>query len=327
MEGDDTLATKRFVLSKAGQTQSVSIDINPKTPGPQYFRVFVEPHIGEGNRSNNEILAFANILAARIRVLVVAGRAQSRAVASFPEALQRIPSIAATAMVYKNHETAYEDRWQELSGADVVILLSVGPRTVSAQHLKAIAEKDRKRFRSPDSRGQESISKLDGQRGSGEGSPCATGKRRICSKGSPPSRRRGRQNHSVFSPLAHDVWTQLAPLSGYVPTAQEDQPGISSSTLRSIMIPHSSWLGPMVRESHRRVVHFVLASGPGNQRCGGRPQSIRQFWQSAVRWLGQGETSGRLQAAPERQVYRAGEPLALPRRYSMSFSALRAALR
>ena len=52
---------------------------------------------------------------------------------------------------------------------------------------------------------------------------------------------------------------------------------------------------------------------------GGQAEGIRQFWQNAVRWLARRDASGRLQATSERQVYRAGEPLAFTAQVSDEF--------
>lgn len=309
MDAGDTLATKRIVLALAGQTQSVAIEINPRTAGPRYFRVLVEPHIGEGNRSNNELLAFAKILGARIKVLLVAG-GPSHDVSFLSRSLAADSSMAATAMIYKNREAAYEDRWDRLSEADVVILSNAVPGTISAQHLLAIAEKtrkgsglliigDRKAFQSWTA--NEDLARV---------LPVRLAEGAYVVKETPIRIVEERQSHPVLSPLPRDVWNHLAPLSGYVPTAKEDQRGTSLIYAPvdddpPIVVAGTYGSGKVVVGLSSSFWRLDLVTSG----AGGRSHGIRQFWQSAVRWLAQRETSGRLQAAPERQVFRAGEPL------------------
>jgi hypothetical protein len=49
----------------------------------------------------------------------------------------------------------------------------------------------------------------------------------------------------------------------------------------------------------------LLSSG-----AGARPQTIRSFWQNAVRWLALEEPAGRVRVSTGRQVYRGGEEVA-----------------
>ena len=309
MDGDDTLATKKLVLSRAGQTQSVSIDINPETAGPQYLRVLVDPHIGEGNRSNNEILAFTKILGARIRVLLVAG-GPSHELSFLSRSLAADSSIAVISMIYKNQETAYEDHWQELSRADAVILSNVGQGTVSAQHLKAIAEKVAKGSGLLIVGGTKAFQSWIATEGIEKVLPVRLAHAAYVAKEIPVRISKERQSHPVLAPLARDLWSNIAPLSGYVPTVKEDQRGIS------LMYAPVDKDPPLVVAGTYGAGKVIAALSPSFWRldfvtsgAGGRPQGIRHFWQSAVHWIAQRETSGRLQAAPERQVYRAGEPL------------------
>ena len=46
----------------------------------------------------------------------------------------------------------------------------------------------------------------------------------------------------------------------------------------------------------------LLSSG-----AGGRPQTIRRFWQNAVKWLALEVPAGRVRVSTERHIYRAGE--------------------
>ena len=320
MEGEDTLATQKLVLSRAGQTQSVSIDINPKAAGPQYFRVLVEPHIGEGNRSNNETLAFAKILGARIRVLLVAG-GPSHELSFLSRSLAADSSIAVSEMVYKHRETAYEDRWDELSGADVVILSNTGPGTVSAQHLKAIAANVEKGTGLLIVGGKKAFQSWMANENLERVLPVQLANAEYVVREIPVRVAEDRQSHPVLSPLDSDVWAHLAPLSGYVPTTKEGQRGISLiyapvDNDPPLIVAGTYGSGKVVVALSTSFWRLDLVTSG----AGGQSQGIRQFWQSSVRWLGQRENSGRLQAEPERQVYRAGEPLAFTAQVFDEFS-------
>ena len=309
MAADDTLARKRLALSRSGQTQSVSVDINPKTAGPQYYRVFVEPHVGEGNRSNNEILVFANILGARIKVLLVAG-GPSPELSFLSRGLVADSSIVVTTMVYKSHNAVYEDRWDELSEADVVILSNAGPGTVSAQQLKEIAAKSHRGSGLLILGGKKAFQGWMADDYLRQVLPVHVAEAAYVVKEVPVRGAVERQGHPLLTPLDGDDWTKLAPLSGSVVTAKREQRGTSLvyapvDDNPPLIVAGTYGSGKVVVAlSHSFWRLDLVTSG-----VGGQAEGIRQFWQNAVRWLASRDASGRLQAAPDRQVYRAGEPL------------------
>ena len=45
--------------------------------------------------------------------------------------------------------------------------------------------------------------------------------------------------------------------------------------------------------------------------AGETPETIRQFWRNAVKWLAEARPGGRVRVAPERPVYRSGEEVAV----------------
>jgi uncharacterized membrane protein len=310
MASDDTLATKSVALSKAGQSQSVSIDINPKTVGPQYYRVLVEPHVGEGNRSNNEILVFANILGARIKVLLIAG-GPGPELSFLSRSLVADSSITVTTIVYKSRNEVYEDRWEELPQADVVILSNAGPGTVSVLQLKAIAAKAYKGSGLLIMGSKNVFVGWMADDDLKQVVPVQLSDAGYVVKEVPVRAVLERQGHPLLSPLASHDWTNLAPLSGYVATAPREPRGVSLvyapvDNNPPLIVAGTHGEGKVVVALSRSFWRLDLVTSG----AGGRTENIRLFWQNAVRWLARRDASGRLQAAPERQVYRAGEPLA-----------------
>ena len=110
-----------------------------------------------------------------------------------------------------------------------------------------------------------------------------------------------------------DPWRSLPPLPGYFPVdgrrrgamvlleaAEED--GADENGAPLVVAGRHGRGKVMAALSASWWRLDLLSSG-----VGGRPQTIRRFWQDAVKWLALEAPTGRLRASTERHVHRAGE--------------------
>ena len=119
----------------------------------------------------------------------------------------------------------------------------------------------------------------------------------------------GPGNRSRTGDLSAAPWPRLPPISGVVPGLRP-KPG-GEVLLESGGVPVVAW----GMHAGGRV---IAAAGSGFWRldfaaagAGETPETIREFWRNAVKWLAEARPGGRVRAAPERPVYRSGEEVAV----------------
>ena len=121
-------------------------------------------------------------------------------------------------------------------------------------------------------------------------------------------------NHPVVRLRAEEVeggidpWIQLPPLPGHFPITRKKQgarvllEGLSE-TRPPVVVTGSYGRGKVITVLSAGFWRLdLLSSG-----VEGRPQTIRNFWQNAVKWLSLQVPAGRVRVSTERHIYRAGE--------------------
>ena len=117
----------------------------------------------------------------------------------------------------------------------------------------------------------------------------------------------GRRHPVVRQPVsADDLWLRLPPLPGYFRTSQQ-RPGttvlVESTAGQPVIAAGAYREGKVIAALSASFWRLDLMSSGVD----GQPQTIRTFWRAAAKWLALSTPSGRVRAATERPVYRAGE--------------------
>jgi len=314
-EGEEKVDQQRVVLQGDALIQHASFSVVSKDPGPHIYRVFIAPEEGEFSRDNNEALVFTRVLEERIQALLIAG-APSPDLAFLQRSLEADSHILVQALVQKKDGAFYQEGINPedvLEGKDVLVLLNARVGALRDGTGPAIREHVRtgggllfiggsKSFQDgPDASVAEVLSALI----EGVGKPFVS--QEISLQLSPEGR-----HHPVVRLQAADKegdpWAQLPPLPGYFPIARKRQGAIilvegSGPHTPPVLVAGSYGQGKVVVGLSAFFWRLdLLSSG-----VGGRPQTIRQFWQDAVKWLAIRTPAGRVRASTERHIYRAGE--------------------
>lgn len=309
-EGERLLQRQSLLLESDGQVQGVSFAVTPQQAGPRIFRVVVAPVPGEFATADNEALAATHILAGRTRVLLLAG-GPSEDVAFLRRSLSADSSWVVEALIQREPSSFYGGAWNPavLQGRDVVVLVNPGawllngpPATALVQHVQAgagllvVGGPKMARAWRPDS----PLAALMPLQVAGP-APFVSGEVLLRLSAA------GRRHPVVRQPVsADDLWLRLPPLPGYFRTAQQ-RPGttvlVESTAGQPVIAAGAYREGKVIAALSTSFWRLDLMSSGVD----GQPQTIRTFWRAAAKWLALSAPSGRVRAATERPVYRAGE--------------------
>lgn len=309
-EDERLLQRQALLLEGDGQVQRVSFALTPQQAGPRIFRVVVAPVAGEFATADNEALAFTHILAGRPRVLLLAG-GPSEDLAFLHRSLSADSSWVVEALIQREPAAFYGGAWSPavLQDRDVVLLVNPGawllngpPAAALVQHVYAGA-------------GLLIVGGPKMARAWRADSPLAALMPLQIAGPMPfvPSEvllrlSAGGRQHPVVRPPADagDPWPRLPPLPGYFRTAQQ-RPGttvlVESIGGEPVFAAGAYGAGKVIAALSTSFWRLDLMSSGVD----GRPQTIRTFWRDATKWLALDASSGRVRAATERPVYRAGE--------------------
>ena len=314
-EGEREIERRRLALQQGKQVRRVSFEVESAAPGPHVYRLEIPPLEGELWRDNNEALLFTRILAERTRVSLLAG-APSADLAFLQRSLKADSSIAVEALVERQPGVFYQ-RGQApgdgLEAADVVILLDPGADLLRQAEAWGLADRVRDGAGLLFVGGPRTSAGWDPQSAVAALLPVSLAPGGGLFASGPVSLKissEGRHHPVVRleQDAEQDPWRSLPPLPGYFPV---DSRRRGAMVLLEAADEDGAPLvvaGPHGRGKVMAALSAswwrldLLTSG-----VGGRPQTIRRFWQDAVKWLALEAPAGRLRASTERHVHRAGE--------------------
>lgn len=309
-DGPRELERREIDLQRGAQT--VQFSAVPQTPGPHIYRLRVDSLPGELTRDNNEALVFTRVLEERVRVAIVANRPSSE-LGFLQRNLAADSTLSVAVVTRKDDEATYSGTWDytAIEQADVLLLLGYD----DAMWQGAASDVLRERVR-------------DGMGLLLVGEP-AMGDRwsrafaldallPVTLQAGPFAERetslrigmRGANHPTVRLAVEREIdpWTQLPPLTGFFPVEGLRQGALAlveSSEGKPIIAAGVYGRGKTLAAVSHSFWHLdLLSSG-----VAGNPQTIRQFWRQAVRWLATRSPVGRVRASTERYVYRAGFPV------------------
>jgi hypothetical protein len=107
---------------------------------------------------------------------------------------------------------------------------------------------------------------------------------------------------------AADPWAQLPPLPGYLEGARRKEGAavLVEGNIQGrppLLVAGGAGRGKVIAALSGAFWRLDLVSSG----VGGRPQTIRRFWQNAVKWLALKTPAGRVRAWTEKPIYRSGE--------------------
>ena len=327
-ENGRELAAVEAAVPPGGQPGSFELSHVPEAAGPRLYEVSLPALPGEFSRANNRQLLPVTVQPGRVRVEILAGAPGPELI--FPlRALQADSTLAVSSAVLRNEREFYggvsfaaaADR---IGAADVLFLVDPPPPLLEglsgavARHLEG-------------GNGLLMVVGPESLEGLVPGSPAArwlplSVPRGAALRAGPAAvalTAAGRShpvllvgpgaaaagNRPAARGLSAAAWTRLPPVSGVLPGLQP-KPG-SEVLLESGGVPVVAW----GMHAGGRV---IAAVGTGFWRldfaaagAGETPESIRELWRNAVKWLAEARRGGRVRAAPERPVYRSGEEVAV----------------
>ena len=318
-EGEREIERHRLVLQQGDLVQRVTFGVESAAPGPHTYRLVIPPLEGEFWRDNNEALLFTRILAERTRVALLAG-APSPDLAFLQRSLKADSSIAVEPLVQRQPGVFYQGGQapeDAMEAADVVVLLDPGVDLLRRVEAWGLADRVRDGAGLLFVGGPRTSAGWDpGTAVAGllpvtlapERGPFASGpvSLQISSEG---------RHHPVVrlqQDAAQDPWRSLPPLPGYFPVDRGRRGG-AMVLLEAADGDGAEGAPLVVAGTHGRGKVMAALSASWwrldllSSGVGGRPQTIRRFWQDAVKWLALETPAGRLRASTERHVHRAGE--------------------
>jgi len=317
-EGKEEIGRQRLVLPGDNLVQQVVFDHLPTTTGPHIYRLVVPPQKGEVSRDNNEALVFTRILEERVQVLLVAG-SPSPDLGFLQRSLAADSTIVVQTAVQKKGEQFYQkdfDFREESMDKDVIILLNPGAALLEGNVGNTIKEQINAGAGLLFIGGPKIYKDWDPNMSVSEILPAVTEQRGIrfsprtlFLRLSPEGR-----HHPVVrlqdgeTEVGVDPWMQMPPLPGYFPLVRKSQGAIvlveeQGEEHRPLILAGSYGKGKVIAALSAAFWRLdLLSSG-----VGGRPQTIRDFWRNAVKWLAIQMPAGRVRVSTERHIYRAGE--------------------
>ncbi len=289
--------------------QQVQFTTLPSVPGPHRYRLRIDPLPGELTRDNNETLVFARVLEERIRVLIVASRPSSD-LSFLQRGLAADSTLNVEAVVKKDAQVAYSGVWDytALRDSDVLVLLGYDEAMWRGKAIERVRAQVRGGMGllfiadSDEQAGWQSALSIDELLPLVRKAAPFVEQKTLLRVGSQGT------NHPIIrshSDKEGDSWAALPPLMGYFPSAQL-RPGalalVESSEGIPIVVSGLYGMGKTVAAlSHSFWRLDLLSSG-----IAGSPQTVRQLWRNAIRWLATRTPVGRVRVSTERAVYRAG---------------------
>ena len=311
-EGETQIGRKSLLLGDDGQNRNLSFVIRPTASGPHIYRLSIAAQEGEFFRDNNETLVFAQVQEERIQVLLIAG-APSPDLAFLRRGLAADSSMAVEVWTQKQEGDTPR---QDLETKDVVILLDAGRDLLDGKAGRQIHDQIRQGRGLLFVGGSTSFAEWvpDGPVAQVLPVQMASAQRFVAQETGLRLSPRGRHHPVVRLQVetgGDDPWIQLPPLPGYFPVTDRRQGAITlvegtGSEQPPLIVAGSAGQGKVIAALSASFWRLdLLTSG-----AGGRPQTIRQFWRNAVKWLAIQTPVGRVRASTERQIYRSGEQIA-----------------
>ena len=327
-ESGRELAAVEAAVPAGGQPASFELSHVPEAAGPRLYEVSLPVLPGEFSRANNRRLLPVTVQPDRVRVEVIAGAPGPEL--TFPlRALRADSTLAVNSAVLRDEGEFYGGvspaaAAARIGAADVLVL--VAPPRQLLERLAAAVTRHLE-----GGNGLLMVVGPESLEGLAPGSPAArwlplSVPRGAALKAGPAavavtaagrshpvllvgSAAAGPGNGSGSPGLSAAAWTRLPPLSGVLPGLRP-KPG-SEVLLASAGVPVVAW-------GMRAGGRVIAAAGSGFWRldfaasgAGETPETIREFWRNAVKWLAEARSGGRVRAAPERPVYRSGEEVAV----------------
>ena len=309
-EDERELQRQSLVLGGQGQVQRVSFNITPQQAGPRIFRVVVAPEQGEFTRADNEVLVFTRILEERTRALLLAS-GPSADLAFLHRSLAADSNIVVETLIQREPDALYGGAWKAaiLQDRDVVFLVDPGSWLLNGPPAQDLVQQVRAGTGLVFIGGVKMAQDWQADSPLTELLPLqpfpsfsfVAGETllRVSAEG---------RYHPVVRLQTDDgdPWARLPPLPGYFRTA-EQRPG-------SMVLIEGPGRVPVIATGTYGQGKVIAAMATSFWRLDlmssgvdGQPQTIRQFWRNAAKWLALGAPSGRIRASTERHVYRAGE--------------------
>ena len=321
------LASVEAALQPGGQPGSFELSHIPGTAGPRLYEVSLPPVPGEFTRANNRLLLPVTVQPDRVRVEVIAGAPGPEL--TFPlRALRADSTLAVNAAVLRSESGFYGGgtfaaAGESVAAADVLFLVDP-PRLLLERLSGAITRHLKGGGGLLVLVGPESLRGWDGGSQAAGWLPLAIPRGAALAAGpAAVSVTAAGRSHPVLlvgsgpagparsgpRDLSASAWPRLPPIAGVVPGLQP-KPG-SEVLLDSGGVPVVAW-------GMHGAGRVIAAAGSGFWRldfaasgAGETPETVREFWRNAVKWLAEARPGGRVRAAPERPVYRSGEEVAV----------------
>ncbi|MFH1568837.1 MAG: hypothetical protein ABIL09_12640 [Gemmatimonadota bacterium] len=318
-DGGRELERRPLTLTGGGDEQVLTFELRPAEAGPHVYGVSVTELEGEQSRDNNQALVFTRIYRGRLPVLLVAGTPGPE-LAFVGRALAADSSLALERLDPGPRSPSLTGA--QLAPYEAVVLVDPGPALLSGvagQALSAYARaggglllvagpRTLRHWNSTSPMAEVLPVDLE----AGEPVPGAS------AVVPSPSGRDHPILRSPASASADDTGGAADPWAGLPPVAAWPA-GARAHAGATVLLESADGGGRpaavLGRSGSGRVLVTaavglwrldLMSSGAGES-----PQVIRRFWQSAVKWLALKSPAGRVRAAPERPVYRAGEEVAL----------------
>jgi hypothetical protein len=310
-EGNRELERRNVVL-QAG-LQRLQFTTIPETSGPHIYRLSVEPLLGELTRDNNETLVFTHIIEERLRATIVASK-PSNDLSFIRRSIEADSSFTVKVLIQKQSGQLYTGPWDYsiIDDSDVLILLGYDDDMWGGEASQYLREKIH---------GGMGLLFIGAPRGAelwrddyaiGNLLPVGFSPSPFISREMVLRVGAEGENHPVvrLNPdnEGGDPWKELPPLAGVFEIvnkregarvlieSEDGEPVIVSGVYGRgktiVALSHSFWRLDLV-----------------NSGVMGTPQTIREFWRNAGRWLATSAPVGRVRVSTERHIYRAGTPV------------------
>ncbi|MBI2504709.1 MAG: hypothetical protein HYW07_15935 [Candidatus Latescibacteria bacterium] len=315
-EGGQTLDQQPLVL--ADGPQSIAFELRTRGAGPHIYRLEVASLEGEVARDNNTALVFVQVLQERLKVLVVGG-GPSLDLAFVRRSLEADSTLVVDCRVEEQAGRFYQGKQlspEVLATADAVVLVDPGADLVAGATGQLLIEYVR----------QGGGLLLVGGARTWRGGTLVPALAEILPVELAPGTgfiaqdvplgmgMEGREHpvvRLVQEKEGADPWTQLPPLPGYLE-------GVHRKEGAAVLVEGSIQGKPPLMVAGGAGQGKVIAALSGSfwrldlvsSGVGGRPQTIRRFWQNAVKWLALKTPAGRVRVWTERPIYRSGEGVA-----------------
>lgn len=314
-EGGQTLDQRSLVLVDG--PQNIVFELRPTVAGPHIYRLEVPPLEGEVAPDNNAALVFAQVLQERLKVLVVGG-GPSLDLAFVRRSLEADSTLAVECWVQEQAGRFYQGKQlspEVLAAADAVVLVDPGAGLVAGAAGQMFSQYVR----------QGGGLLLVGGARTWQGGALPPDLAEILpvelapgagfvAQDVPLSMGLEGREHPVVRLVQEkegttaDPWTQLPPLPGYLEGAHRKEGaavlvegGIQGKP--PLLVAGGVGRGKVIAALSGSFWRLDLVSSG----VGGRPQTIRRFWQNAVKWLAMKTPAGRVRVWTERPIYRSGE--------------------